>query len=62
MLRIVVITTGNNYANFVWFVRYDGGYGGLNYASSSYGIRPAFTLPGTLGLAQNPDGTYTLAA
>jgi hypothetical protein len=28
----------------------------------SYGSRPAFTLPGTLGLAQNPDGTYTLAA
>lgn len=27
----------------------------------SYGSRPAFTLPGTLGLAQNPDGTYTLA-
>lgn len=24
--------------------------------------RPAFTLPGNLGLAQNPDGTYTLAA
>lgn len=23
---------------------------------------PAFTLPGNLGLAQNPDGTYTLAA
>ena len=29
---------------------------------SSYGSRPAFTLQGTLGLAQNPDGTYTLAA
>lgn len=28
----------------------------------SYGSRPAFTLPETLGLAQNPDGTYTLAA
>lgn len=26
------------------------------------GSRPAFTLPGNLGLAQNPDGTYTLAA
>lgn len=35
----------------------------MGYAiTSSYGSRPAFTLPGTLGLAQNPDGTYTLAA
>ena len=29
---------------------------------SSYGSRPAFTLPGSLGLAQNSDGTYTIAA
>lgn len=27
-----------------------------------YGYRPAFTLPGMLRLAQNADGTYTLAA
>lgn len=27
----------------------------------SYGSRPAFTLPGTLGLVQNPDGTYIIA-
>lgn len=27
-----------------------------------FGSRPAFTLPGTLALAQNADGTYTLAA
>ena len=26
------------------------------------GSRPAFTLPGNLGLAQNPDGTYSPAA
>lgn len=32
------------------------------YCGESFGSRPAFTLPGTLGLAQNPDGTYTLAA
>ena len=32
-----------------------------NDASFSYGIRPAFTLPETLELVQNPDGTYTLA-
>lgn len=29
---------------------------------SHCGSRPAFTLPGTLGLAQNADGTYSLAA
>lgn len=29
---------------------------------SSFGARPAFTLPATLALVQNPDGTYTLAA
>ena len=29
---------------------------------SSNGSRPAFTLPGTLGLAQNADGTYSPAA
>ena len=28
----------------------------------SYGSRPAFTLPGTLELAQNADGTYSIAA
>lgn len=30
--------------------------------SNSYGSRPAFTLPGTLALAQNADGTYSIAA
>lgn len=38
------------------------GNGTDNTADRSEGIRPAFILPGTLGLAQNPDGTYTLAA
>ena len=33
-----------------------------NYCTNSYDSRPAFTLPGSLGLAQNPDGTYTLAS
>lgn len=28
----------------------------------SFGSRPAFTLPGTLALAQNADGTYSIAA
>ena len=27
-----------------------------------YGSRPAFTLPGTLGVAQNADSTYSIAA
>ena len=40
---------------------YNGDVGSENYGTS-LGSRPAFTLPGTLGLAQNPDGTYTLAA
>lgn len=39
----------------------DGMVGG-NGCATTYGSRPAFTLPGSLGLAQNPDGTYTLAA
>ena len=30
--------------------------------NSLYGSRPAFTLPGTLALAQNADGTYSIAA
>lgn len=38
--------------------------GHVDYGScySPRGSRPSFTLPGTLGLAQNADGTYTLAA
>lgn len=30
--------------------------------NSSYGSRPAFTLPATTAVTANPDGTYTLAA
>lgn len=33
----------------------------IQYAARQ-NTRPAFTLPGTLALTQNPDGTYTLAA
>ena len=40
----------------------DGGNVRQGYYNNSLGSRPAFTLPGTLGLVQNPDGTYTLAA
>ena len=35
---------------------------GNNYYNSSRGSRPVFTLPGTLALAQNADGTYSIAA
>lgn len=30
-------------------------------SSESHGSRPAFTLPGTLGVEQNADGTYSIA-
>ena len=41
----------------------DSTYGaGFTNVYNELGIRPAFTLPGTLALAQNADGTYTLAA
>ena len=39
--------------------------GGNDQTNNYYGTawtRPAFTLPGNLGLAQNSDGTYTIAA
>lgn len=32
------------------------------YCGNGNGVRPAFTLPGTFPVIQNPDGTYTLAA
>ena len=48
-------------ADTVYCLDFQGTLMGEAY-TRSYGSRPAFTLPGTLGLAQNPDGTYTLAA
>lgn len=33
-----------------------------DFRGNSNGSRPAFTLPGTFPVIQNPDGTYTLAA
>lgn len=45
----------------VWLV-YSGGDHNTRYASNSYGIRPAFTLPGTFPLIQNADGSYSPAA
>lgn len=47
--------------NLVWFVNSVGGYSYYD-ASSSRGIRPAFILPGTFPVIQNPDGTYSPAA
>ena len=37
------------------------GFGGYDCDKANSGILPVFTLPGNLGLLQNPDGTYTLA-
>lgn len=45
----------------VWLVRPNGDYG-ADDASFSYGIRPAFILPGTFPVIQNPDGTYSQPA
>ena len=52
---------GTNGVYNVWLVASNGYY---NYtaASYSYGIRPAFILPGTFPVIQNPDGTYSPAA
>ena len=36
--------------------------GGVGASYGRFGSRPAFTLPGTFPVIQNPDGTYTLAA
>lgn len=44
------------------FVVYTSGYCDYGNASRSYGIRPAFILPGTFPMIQNPDGTYSIAA
>lgn len=52
-------STGDIYS--VCCLYYSGDASSDNYGIS-YGSRPAFTLPGSLGLAQNPDGTYTIAA
>ena len=56
--------TRTTYAGNTDSVCYVDTNGNVDYGRcySSRGSRPAFTLPGTLGLAQNPDGTYTLAA
>jgi hypothetical protein len=51
--------TNNTY--YAWRI-HAAGYRDYNGTSLSHGIRPAFILPGTFPVIQNPDGTYTLAA
>ena len=51
--------TGNT--GLVWYISSRGSYSSSG-ASNPSGVRPAFILPGTFPLIQNPDGTYTLAA
>lgn len=50
-----------SYTDTAWYVRYDGSYRS-DVAPRLYGSRPAFTLPGTFSVIQNPDGTYSPAA
>ena len=50
-----------NGTSYVMSVRSNGNYSyGVN-AIEWYGIRPAFILPDTFPVIQNPDGTYTFA-
>ena len=50
-----------NYANYAVCLLANGN-AYYYFCTVACGSRPAFTLPGTLGLAQNPDGTYSPAA
>lgn len=54
-------TAGKGSTINVFYLGTNGNLYGGDY-TFSYGSRPAFTLPGNLGLAQNPDGTYSPAA
>ena len=38
------------------------GYSTHMPCNDSYGVRPAFTIPSTFPVIQNPDGTYSQAA
>ena len=49
------------YAGSVYFLSTDG-YLSRNGCNVSHGSRPAFTLPSTFPVIQNPDGTYSPAA
>lgn len=50
-----------NISSFVLTSTYDGKMNGRAF-SDSRGVRPAFTLPGTLVVVPNADGTYSIAA
>lgn len=47
--------------NYVYVLRTDGSLGVYSYRAG-IGSRPAFTLPSTFPVIQNPDGTYSPAA
>lgn len=55
-------TLNTDFATKAFFVSGNGSVGSEYVEYYSYGSRPAFTLPGTLTLAQNADGTYSIAA
>lgn len=46
--------------NYACYLSSRGDVGG-DICTRTYGSRPAFTLPGTLGIEQNADGTYSIA-
>ena len=46
--------------NYACYLSSGGNVGG-DICTRTYGSRPAFTLPGTLGIEQNADGTYSIA-
>lgn len=46
--------------NYACFLSSSGNVGS-DICTRTYGSRPAFTLPGTMGVEQNADGTYSIA-
>ena len=53
-------TPWNGGSTQAYYIRKDGDYA-YSGCSNYIGSRPAFTLPGTLGVEQNADGTYSIA-
>lgn len=49
-------------ANYVCIIEWNGSLSMNGNHRERYGSRPAFTLPGTFPVIQNPDGTYSPAA
>ncbi len=54
-------TPNTSDANYVYFLRTNGNLAYYGFARS-LGSRPAFTLPATFRVIQNPDGSYSPAA